>query len=300
MMTNPFNKLKAPKRSEQEIDITFKQIERKIARNKKRTMWQNSGLLLAIAAILLFFIGSNTLPLSNQTASGTSDIQSIHYMENVITDKSAAIEKWYYIDKVKLRGEQFELASQLVERVNRGEQFPGALNSHPRSVAFIVEFNDGTVSKYQVKTNTGLSSLKLVNISTSQFAEFTTDEYSALIFNAPKGWPIYVKFILDNVGIIIYFSYLFIAQKLNPNIRYHFDRPSRLFLKLIGLWIFMGTLSYLTLAFFQGINILFAAAVITVVFAGRQYYDGKFKRKVLEVPLSIAVYTIIFFLWNVQ
>lgn len=301
-MTNPFNELKAPKRSEQEIDNTFKQIEKKIVRNKSRTVWQNSGLLVAIAAILLFFIASNTLPLSNQTAAGASDIQSIYYIDTIITDNFDEIEKWYYINTVKIRGKQFEIASQLVDRVNRGEKLPGTVNSHPQSDAFIVKYNDGTVRKYQVETNTGLSTLNLVNISTSQFAEFTPEEYSALIYE-PKGWPIYVKMILDGIAIFIYFSYLWIAQKLSPNIRYHFERTSKLLLKLVGLWIFMGTLQYLTLAFFSGINILFSAAVIAVVFVGRllkEYYDGQFKRNVLEVPFSIAIYIIIFFLLNVQ
>ena len=301
-MTNPFNELKAPKRSEQEIDNTFKQIEKKIVRNKRRTVWQNSGLLVAIAAILLFFIASNTLPLSNQTAAGASDIQSIHYIENIITDNFGEIEKWYYIDTVKIRGKQFEIASQLVDRVNRGEKLPGTVNSHPQSDAFIVKYNDGTVRKYQVEINTGLSTLNLVNISTSQLAEFTPEEYSALIYE-PKGWPIYVKMILDGIAIFIYFSYLWIAQKLSPNIRYHFERTSMLLIKLIGLYIFMGTLQYLTLAFFTGINILFAAAIITLVFVGRllkEYYDRQFKRNVLEVPFSIAIYIIIFFLLNVQ
>ena len=301
-MTNPFNELKAPKRSEQEIDNTLKQIEKKIVRNKRRTTWQNSGLLVAIAAILLFFIASNTLPLSNQTAAGASDIQSIHYIENIITDNFGEIEKWYYIDTVKIRGKQFEIASQLVDRVNRGEKLPGTVNSHPQSDAFIVKYNDGTVRKYQVEINTGLSTLNLVNISTSQLAEFTPEEYSALIYE-PKGWPIYVKMILDGIAIFIYFSYLWIAQKLSPNIRYHFERTSMLLIKLIGLYIFMGTLQYLTLAFFTGINILFAAAIITLVFVGRllkEYYDRQFKRNVLEVPFSIAIYIIIFFLLNVQ
>ena len=300
-MTNPFNDLKAPKRSEQEIDYTYKQIEKKIVRNKRRTTWQNSGLLVSIAAILLFFIASNTLPLSNQTAVGASDIQSIHYIDAIITDNSGEIEKWYYIDTVKVRGKQFDIATKLIERVNRSEKLPGTVNSHPQSDAFIVKYNDGTVRKYQVEY-TDLSTLNIVNITTSQFAEFTPEEYSALIYE-PKGWPIYVKMILDSVAIIIYFSYLWIAQNLSPNIRYHFEGPSKLLLKLVGLWIFMGTLQYLTLAFFPGINILFSAAVIAVVFVGRllkEYYDGKFKRKVLEVPLSIAVYIIIFFLLNVQ
>ena len=301
-MTNPFNELKAPKRSEQEIDYTFKQIEKKIVRNKRRTTWQNSGLLVAIAAILLFFIASNTLPLSNQTAAGASDIQSIYYIDTIITDNFGEIETWYYIDKVTLRGEQFDIATKLIERVNRSKKLPGTVNSHAQRDALIVKFNDGIVSKYQVETNTSLSTLNLVNISTSQFAEFTPEEYSALIYE-PKGWPIYVKMILDSVAIIIYFSYLWIAQKLSPNIRYHFERISNLLLKLVGLWIFMGTLQYLTLAFFPGINILFSAAVIAVVFVGRllkEYYDGQFKRNVLEVPLSIAIYIIIFFLLNVQ
>ena len=301
-MTNPFNELKAPKRSEQEIDNTFKQIEKKIVRNKRRTVWQNSGLLVAIAAILLFFIASNTLPLSNQTAAGASDIQSIYYIDTIITDNFDEIEKWYYINTVKIRGKQFEIASQLVNRVNRGEKLPGTVNSHPQSDAFIVKYNDGTVRKYQVETNTGLSTLNLVNISTSQFTEFTPEEYSVLIYE-PKGWPIYVKMILDGIAIFIYFSYLWIAQKLSPNIRYHFERTSKLLLKLVGLWIFMGTLQYLTLAFFSGINILFSAAVIAVVFVGRllkEYYDGQFKRNVLEVPFSIVIYIIIFFLLNVQ
>ena len=301
-MTNPFNELKAPKRSEQEIDNTFKQIEKKIVRNKRRTTWQNSGLLVAIAAILLFFIASNTLPLSNQTAAGASDIQSIYYIDTIITDNFDEIEKWYYINTVKIRGKQFEIASQLVNRVNRGEKLPGTVNSHPQSDAFIVKYNDGTVRKYQVEINTGLSTLNLVNISTSQLAEFTPEEYSALIYE-PKGWPIYVKMILDGIAIFIYFSYLWIAQKLSPNIRYHFERTSKLLIKLIGLYIFMGTLQYLTLAFFSGINILFAAAIITLVFVGRllkEYYDRQFKRNVLEVPFSIAIYIIIFFLLNVQ
>ena len=302
-MSNPFNELKAPKRSEQEIDFTFKQIEKKLAKKKRWTVWQNSGLLVAITAIIYFFIASNTLPLSNQTATDASDIQSIHYIENIITDNFGAIEKWYYIDTVKVRGEQFEIAAELIDRVNRGEKLPGAMNSQPQYDAFFVKYNDGTVRKYQVESNPDLSTLNLVNITTSQFAELTTDEYSALIYES-KGWPIYVKMILDGIAIFIYFSYLFLAQKLSPNIRYHFDGPSKLLLKLVGLWIFMGTLQYLTLAFFPGINILFSAAVIAVVFVGRllrEHYDtGRFKRNVLEVPLSIVVYIIIFFLLNVQ
>ena len=300
-MTNTFNELKAPKRSKQEIDNTFKQIEKKIVRNKRRTTWQNSGLLVSIAAILLFFIASNTLPLSNQNEAGASDIQSIHYIDAIITDNFDVIEKWYYIDTVKVRGEQFEIAAELIGRVNRGEKLPGTVNSHPQSDAFIVKYNDGTVRKYQVEY-TDLSTLNIVNITTSQFAEFTPEEYSALIYES-KDWPIYVKMILDSVAIIIYFSYLWIAQKLSPNIRYHFDGPSKLLLKLVGLWIFMGTLRHLTLAFFTGINILFAAPIITLVFVGRllkEYYDGQFKRNVLEVPFSIAIYIIIFFLLNVQ
>ena len=301
-MNSPFNEMKAPKRSEQEIDYTYKQIEKKLAKKKRWTVWQNSGLLVAIAAIIYFFIASNTLPLSNQTAAGASDIQSIQYIENIITDNFGEIEKWYYIDTIKVRGKQFDIAAQLVDRVNRGEKLPETVNSHPQSDAFIVKYNDGTVRKYQVESNTDLSTLNLVNITTSQFAELTTDEYSALIYES-KGWPIYVKMILDGIAIFIYFSYLFLAQKLSPNIRYHFERTSKLLIKLIGLWIFMGTLQYLTLAFFPGINILFAAAFIAVVFVGRllkDYYDGQFKRNVFEVPLSIAIYIIIFFLMNVQ
>ena len=117
------NECKAPKRSEEEIDYTFNQIEKRIAKNKRRTMWQNSGVLVAIAAILLFFIASNTFPFTNQTATGTSDIQSIYYTDHIITDNLGAIEKWYYIDKVKLRGEQFDLATQLIDRVDKGESF---------------------------------------------------------------------------------------------------------------------------------------------------------------------------------
>ena len=179
-MTNPFNKLKAPKRSEQEIDYTYQQIEKKLAKNKRRTMWQNSGILVAIAAILLFFIASTTFPFTNQTATGTSDIQSIHYTDNIITDNLGPIEKWYYIDKVKLRGEQFDLAVQLIDRVDKGEKLPGSTSSNPQSYALIVKYNDGTVRKYQVETNSDLSTLNLVNLTTSQFAEFTPEEYSAL------------------------------------------------------------------------------------------------------------------------
>ncbi len=302
-MNNPFNELKAPKRSEREIDYTLKQIEKKIAKNKRRTALKNSGLLVAIAAIILFFIASNTLPFSNQTAAEPSDIQSIHYIDNIITDNFGAIEKWYYIDKVKLRAEQFDIAAELIDRVNRGEKLPGTVNSHPKHHAFIVKSKDETVRKYQVESNSDLSTLYLVSVTTSQFAELTAEEYSALIYNDPKSWPIYVKIIFDSIAIVIYFAYLWIAQKHSPTIRYHFERTTKLLLKLIGLWIFMGTLRYLTLAFFPGINILFAAAVIAVVFIGRllkKYYNGQYKRNVREVPLSIVIYIFIFFLLNVQ
>ena len=302
-MTNPFNKLKAPKRSEQEIDYTYQQIEKKLAKNKRRTMWQNSGILVAIAAILLFFIASNTLPFTNQTATGTSDIQSIHYTDHIITDNLEAIEKWYYIDKVKLRGEQFDFAAQLVDRVNKGEKLPGIASSNPQFYALIVKYNDGTVRKYQVETNSDLSTLNLVNLTTSQFAEFTPEEYSALYYDEPKGWPLYVKSILQFVSITLYVWYLSLAQKLSPYTRNHFERTSKVLLKLVGLWIFMGTLQYLSLAFFPGINLLFAIAVITVVFICRllkDYYNGQFKRNILEIPLSIAFYTVTFYLLSVQ
>lgn len=302
-MTNPFNKLKAPKRSGQEIDFTFNQIEKRIAKNKRRTMWQNSGILVAIAAILLFFITSSTFPFSNQTASGTSDIQAIHYTDHIITDNFGPIEKWYYINKVKLRGEQFDLAAQLINRVDKGEKLPEIASSNPQSYALIVKFNDGTVRKYQAETNSDLSTLNLVNLTTSQFAEFTPEEYSALYYEEPKGWPIYVKFILDIAAIFIYISYLSLAQKLSHPIRNHFDRTSKIILKIVGLWIFMGTLQFLSLAFFPGINLLFASAFISVVFICRllkDYYNEQFKRNILEIPLSIAFYIVIFFLLNVQ
>lgn len=299
-MNNPFEKIKAPRRTTQEIESTYKSIEQRLQTKKKRSFITNGALLASIAAILLFLLSTYDQTSYNSAASNTS-IQKIYLVDY---DHSLypiqGVEKWYYLNKHKIDSEQLKKIIPVIERVDESEAMTSDNYRVPTEYAFIVVHADDSVSYYFLEFEEG-GNWYLRNEITDQQTKLTIEEYlHSLPKKVTKSIP--TQILYGVLLTLVYLLYLKMMPKISPSIRRNLFKKENL-MELIRAYIIMKITTFGLLILIMWVNpalnlfvMIGAVSFIILLRIGKEYYDGNYKRSIWEVPISIVTYTLILYL----
>lgn len=306
-MDEQLKKLKAPERTEAQRSASLHKIMEHTEKNGKRVQWQYYATLVSAAMLFLVLLTSilapqQTGPTTQVSASSSTEIEKIYFVETYNDDYVPEISKWYYLGKNKASKKELEMLTPYFNKMTSAEMNDERFR-YDSYQNFIVQYEDGSKHYVQMFFH---DSYELWDTTTSQKVTLTEAEWLALqdIVNSQDAS---YRSVL-NLGLIIlaYFVYFYVIRKVSPMLRLNFESQNRKskrshFWRGIGFYLLLILLVGQSAALYSAVNLLFVASVLALFFSARlllDYWYGNFKRSFWEIPISTAFYTLFVILYS--
>jgi hypothetical protein len=291
-MENELLQLKARSRSSSQQEKTFKEIQRLVAKQKKREHLLVFSTYLSAAVLIFIFITTLLSIPSTTTTAASKEIKSVEY---TFTEEPMP---WYKFNRQLLNTDGVNYISELVMLAEKGNVLTDAdLQGYFGQYEYVVLYKDGNYDIYKFLYSQERNIVYFVNKETWKGTYLTKEQFDA---NLKKIDPNFYEehLILRFIGLLTLFSiYIYCVKRINPQFRTKlFYSPS--FIKYcIKFLIFLFTLFffYFATGIIGGLNALVALAVISIVSifrAAAENHTGELHRSWKEVPITIIVYWI--------
>ena len=306
-MDKELQQLQAPKRLNETKQLSYNTIQVKIAQRKKRKNLHYYSVVVAAAILFILLTTSffnNTELVNEQTATGPLTIEKSYVTINESIVDLTYMTKWYYFDKNKV--DEYDLATiqpfitKLYASNVKLEQLPQTPDEQ-----LLLVMSDGQVAQLAVFSDFNNDQYTLVDVNTKQALMITIDEamdISLKIFNDnDKSLMAIVELFFYILLVILYVN---TVLKISPKKKEKLElkRKRYFFFVGIGTYIVYTFVSGLSLYYFNSYNGLFIASVMTSLLLVKtliEYYNGRFDRSILEVPIFfifILLFTFVKFL----
>ena len=296
-MDKELQQLQAPKRLNETKQLSYNTIQVKIAQRKKRKNLHYYSVVVAAAILFILLTTSffnNTELVNEKTATSPLTIEKGYVTINESIVDLTYMTKWYYFDKNKV--DEYDLATiqpfitKLYASNVKLEQLPQTLDEQ-----LLLVMSDGRVAQLAVFSDFTNDQYTLVDVNTKQALMITIDEamdISLKIFNDnDKSLMAIVELFFYILLVILYVN---TVLKISPKKKEKLElkRKRYFFFVGIGTYIVYTFVNGLSLYYFNSHNGVFIASVMASLLLLKtliEYYNGRFNRSILEVPILFLV-----------
>lgn len=306
-MDKELQQLQAPKRLNETKQLSYNTIQVKIAQRKKRKNLHYYSVVVAAAILFILLTTSffnNTELVNEKTATSPLTIEKGYVTINESIVDLTYMTKWYYFDKNKV--DEYDLATiqpfitKLYASNVKLEQLPQTPDEQ-----LLLVMSDGRVAQLAVLNDQVNNQYVLVDVNTKQALTITIDEARDIHFMIfdynHKSLMAIVELFFYILLVILYVN---TVLKISPKKKEKLElkRKRYFFFVGIGTYIVYTFVNGLSLYYFNSYNGLFIASVMTSLLLVKtliEYYNGRFDRSILEVPIFfifILLFTFVKFL----
>ena len=247
---------------------------------------------------------NNTELVNEKTATSSLTIEKGYVTINESIVDLTYMTKWYYFDKNKV--DEYDLATiqpfitKLYASNVKLEQLPQTPDEQ-----LLLVMSDGQVAQLAVFSDFTNDQYTLVDVNTKQALIITIDEakdIELILFNlSSKSLSVNAELFFM---ILLLILYVMIVLKISPKKKEKLElkRKRYFFFVGIGTYIVYTFVNGLSLYYFNSYNGLFIASVMASLLLAKtliEYYNGRFDRSILEVPIFfifILLFTFVKFL----
>ncbi len=301
--------LKAPRRNEETEQNTFIKLQQDAKKyNRKNKIIISFTSVCAAALMLLLLLTSNNINVFNVTTASSTKIDSVEVFP------PTTFEKKYFIgDGLLLSEQHFELLIPLLERLHASTDYYGTQYFN-QAYYYNVTYQDNEEELVVFKdriTDKGIEYL-FIQSSTLQYINITYEEYAPFYnlyphtfekMNAVTDFNPLIDLIKIISILVVYSAYLILAKKISPKARQPLKDEftvKNMALKLLFLfpliWL-IGILTFEAYGYFNGLHAFYLITFVFLLRKFKEFLDGNSRRKILEIPVSIAFYFICFFIY---
>lgn len=302
-MEEQLKQLRSPKRSEQQQEHSFTQIQKKINHRQLFSKGQYAltiTMSIAILFVLIWsFISTSTTENFEIISANETNIKTIYQFKNESTEPIVHIDKWYYPEKEKIRTEQQLLFLQFIgTELAQSQNYYTSNEWDAANMDFLLIRNDESkqyIQFYDKVDDDGFyyfamdgTTKQFINLTTLQRKTFQTisSQYGGSLFSLLK------------IPLITLLGYLmvifFVRFNLIQNTTEREDSEIKSFIRGILFIAYIILIRELSLYLFHAYHALFiTAALITpfVLLNWRSFFkqNSPTKFSIWTVPI-IALY----------
>ena len=306
-MDKELQQLQAPKRLNETKQLSYNTIQVKIAQRKKRKNVHYYSVVVAAAILFILLTTSffnNTELVNEKTATSPLTIEKGYVTINESIVDLTYMTKWYYFDKNKVNDHDLAIIQPFITKLYASNVKLEQLPQTPDEQLLLV-MSDGQVAQLAVFSDFTNDQYTLVDVNTKQALMITIDEamdISLKIFNDNDKSLIAIVELFFIILLVI--MYVNIVLKISPKKKEKLELKTAKYYFLVGIgtYIVYTFVNGLSLYYFHSYNGLFIASVMTSLLLVKtliEYYNGRFDRSILEVPIFfifILLFTFVKFL----
>mgnify|MGYP003446623064 CR=1 FL=1 len=294
-MDKELQQLQAPKRSNEIRQLSYTTIQTKIAQRKKRQNIHYYSIVMAAAVLFMllatsFFNNNTELVVNEQTATSPLTIEKGYITTNESTEDLMHMTKWYYFDKNKVSNYDLAIIQPIIEKLYASSQQLESFPQAPQEQLLLV-MSDGRVTQLSLLNDQVNNQYLLVDVNTKQVLKLTMDESMDITAIYLDSGNKLLLFIVE-----LFFILLLVILYVNTVLKISPQKKEKLalkhtkyyFLAGIGTYIVYSIVSGFSLYYFHSYNGLFIASVMASLLLAKtliEYYNGRFDRSILEVPI---------------
>ena len=306
-MDKELQQLQAPKRSNETKQSSYNTIRVKITQRKKRQNLHYYSIVIAAAILFMLLATSffnNTELVNEQTATSPLTIEKGYVTINESIVDLTYMTKWYYFDKNKVNDYDLAIIQPFITKLYTSNVKLEQLPQTPDEQLLLV-MSDGRVAQLAVLNDQVNNQYVLVDVNTKQALTITIDEamdihFMIFDYNHKSLMAIVELFFI----ILLVIMYVNIVLKISPKKKEKLELKTAKYYFLVGIgtYIVYTFVNGLSLYYFHSYNGLFIASVMTSLLLVKtliEYYNGRFDRSILEVPIFfifILLFTFVKFL----
>ena len=306
-MDKELQQLQAPKRLNETKQLSYNTIQVKIAQRKKRKNLHYYSVVVAAAILFILLTTSffnNTELVNEQTATSPLTIEKSYVTINESIVDLTYMTKWYYFDKNKVNEQDLAIIQPFITKLYASNVKLEQLPQTPYEQLLLV-MSDGRVAQLAVLNDQVNNQYVLVDVNTKQALTITIDEARDIHFMIfdynHKSLMAIVELFFYILLVILYVN---TVLKISPKKKEKLELKKRRYFFFVSLvtCIVYTFVNGLSLYYFNSYNGLFIASVMTSLLLVKtliEYYNGRFDRSILEVPIFfifILLFTFVKFL----
>lgn len=293
-MEKELQQLQAPKRLNETKQLSYHTIQIKINERKKRQNLHYYSIVVAAAVLFMLlatsFFNNNTELINKQTATSPLTIEKGYITTNDSVEDLTYMTKWYYFDKNKLNEHELATLQPFVTKLYASnmqlEEFPQL-----PSKQLLLVMSDGRIVQLAVLIDNNDEQFTIVDVNTKQALKLTMDESMDItdIYLDSLNKPLFFIFELFFI-VLLFILYGTTVLKISPKKKEKLELKTTKYYFLVGIafYVIYTFVSGLSLYYFHSNNGLFIASFMASLLLAKtliEYYNGRFDRSILEVPI---------------